>query len=88
LRKGLVTLEAHKHAILGDHSGRPMNHLPIYEMASSKMIRMPNTAVGTCATKPPSLLLFDTHLCGGRMTLGAAYRILGGLLTGGRGETI
>jgi hypothetical protein len=35
LRKGLVTLEAHKHAILGDHSGRPMNHLPIYEMAST-----------------------------------------------------
>jgi hypothetical protein len=36
------------------------------------MIRMPNTAVGTCANMPPSLLLFDIHLCGGRMALGAA----------------
>jgi hypothetical protein len=49
---------------------------------------MPNTTVGICANKSPSLLLFDIHLCGGRMTLDAAYRILEGLFTERRGETI
>jgi hypothetical protein len=35
LRKELVALETQKYATLGYHSGGPMNHLPIYEMASS-----------------------------------------------------
>jgi hypothetical protein len=30
------TLETQKHAVLGNHAERPMNHLPIYEMASSE----------------------------------------------------
>ena len=50
-------------------------------VTASKMIRMPNTTVGSCANKPPPLLLSDIHLCGGRMAPGAAYRILEGLFT-------
>jgi hypothetical protein len=34
LRKELVGLETQKRAILGNHAGRSMNRLPIYEMAS------------------------------------------------------
>ena len=40
MRKELVALETQKQAILGNHAGRSMNRLPIYEMASSKKSRI------------------------------------------------
>ena len=36
MRKELVALETQEQAILGNHAGRSMNRLPIYEMASSQ----------------------------------------------------
>jgi hypothetical protein len=38
LRKELAALETQKHAILGEQSGHPMNHLPIYDMASRETV--------------------------------------------------
>jgi hypothetical protein len=38
LRKELGALETQKQSILGNHAGRSMNRLPIYEMASSQRV--------------------------------------------------
>jgi len=57
-------------------------------VTASKMIRTPNTTVGSCADKPTFLLLLDIHLCGRKMTLGAVYRVLKGLFIGSRRETV